>query len=738
VRLVDFGLARIAGRSKLTKTGSTLGTVGYMSPEQVHGEKVDERSDIFSFGVVLYELVTGKAPFTGDSEGAILHSITHDHPEPLARYKTDVPAGLQRVVDKALEKDRETRYQHVDDLLADLMRVKREMDSGRPDVLGDAPSARRQRRYAWVMGAVATVVVAALVLSLNPSSRRTVSKWFGYDPIPARKHLAVLPFANLGDVLPSQAFCDGLMETMTSKLTQLEQFQDALWVVPVSEVREREVNSPGEARRQLGVTLVVTGSVQRLDDKVRMTLNLVDAKTQRQLRSTVIDDSAANVSALQDSMVFELAKMLEVQLLPEQHSLMAAGGTAVREAYDLYLEGRGHLQQGWEEWGSETQSVDSSIILFHRAIEIDSSYALAFAALGEACWRKYDFTKESRWVEQAMSYSRQAIELNDRLPSAHVSLGLAYRGTGQYEKAKQEFSRALDLNPVNHDARRGLATAYEALGDFEQAESTYQQAIARKPDYWYGYIDLSYFYLSQGRKEDALKQLNVLTALEPGGVAVWNDIGALYNEIGALYFYLEQRTNAREAWERSLEIKPNYPAYSNLGALFQTEMDYPTAASMYEKALTLDDRDYQVWMNLASLYHQTPGKEQKAKATYQKAIQLAEAQRAVNPRLPDLLSDLADCYAMTDDSTQALLLAEQALSLAPENILILARIGIVFEVLGKRDQALDCIGKALAGGFPLADIEQFPELEQLRADSRFVALSGDATDGTHGVPDSIK
>jgi len=346
-KIMDFGLAKLAGQVRITKTGTTLGTVAYMSPEQARGETVDSRMDIWSLGVVLCEMFTGQLPFKSEYDQAVVYSILNEEPEPMTGMRTGVPMELERIVNRTLAKSPDERYQHVDEILAELKRVKQEIDSGRPGAHAEIIPARpsRPRLFPWLVGSVTVMVLGVLLLLVNPSSRYAVLKWLGFDLVPIEKHLVVLPFTNVGEVLTSQAFCDGLMETLTSKLTQLEQFHGSLWIVPASKVRERGVASVGEARRAFGVTLAVTGSVQRLDDKVRMTLNLVDAETERQLRSLVIDDSLAKVSALQDSTAIELAEMLEVQLQPEEYRFLTAGGTTVPEAYDLYLQSRGYLQR---------------------------------------------------------------------------------------------------------------------------------------------------------------------------------------------------------------------------------------------------------------------------------------------------------------------------------------------------------------------------------------------------------
>jgi len=686
---MDFGLAKLAGQVRITKTGTTLGTVAYMSPEQARGEEVDHRTDIWSLGVVLYEMFTGQLPFKSEYDQAVVYSILNEEAEPMTGMRTGVPRELERIVNRTLAKGPEERYQHTGEMLVDLKSVKREMDSGRPGAHAEIIPARRSRPrlFPWLVGSL-TVVVLGVLLLLNPSSRHAVLKWLGFEPVPVEKHLVVLPFTNVGEALTSQAFCDGLMETLTSKLTQLEQFHGSLWVVPASEVRERGVASAGEARRAFGVTLAVTGSVQRLNDKVRVTLNLVDAETERQLRSLVIDDSLANVSALQDSTVIELAKMLEVQLQPEEHRFLTAGGTTVPEAYDLYLQGRGYLQRY-----EKVENIDTAIGLFQRALGGDPRYALAYAGLGEAYWRKYEANKEPRWVEQAIKNSQRAVELNDHLAPVHVTLGLIHKGTGRYEEAIQEFKQALTLDPVSHDTYRGLAIAYLRLNKVEQAEATLRKAIEFKLDYWAGYYDLAVFSLDLGRYEDAVKQLHKAVTLVSDGFYAHNDLGALY-------FNLGRWTDARAMWERSLEIEPNYAAYSNLGILHHMEMRYADAARMYEKALDLHDHDYRVWGNLASVYYWMPDERGRALATYQRAAQMAEERRKVNPRDPEVLSDLAEYYAMIRERTRALSLVQQALSLAPDNIDVMVRAGLVYEVLDERDTALEWIAKALEHGLP--------------------------------------
>lgn len=705
VKIADFGLAKVKGASEITRPGTALGTIGYASPEQEVDGEADQRGDIFSFGVVLYEMLTGQSPFRKDTMAATRQAIVSVTPEPLARLNPKVPERLQYIVEKALEKDQEIRYQHIDDLLADLKRVKRDMEP-----IPSQPS----RKLAFWLGGVLGVVILGLLLWSNPSIRRGVRNWI--DPIPPQKHLVVLPFANIGKDAANQAFCDGMIETVTSKLSQLEQFLGSLWIVPASEVRERGVTSAREARRAFGVTLAITGSVQRLSDKVRITLNLVDAKTERQLRSEVIDASLANICALQDSSVIKLVGMLEVELQPEQQRVLTAGGTTIGGAYDLYLQGRGYLQRY-----EKLENIDTAIGLFQQALGEDPQYALAHAGLGEAYWRKYEAVKDPQWVEHAIENSQRAAEINDQLAPVHITMGLVYNGTGRYEEAVQEFQRALTLDSVSHEAILGMAKAYVALNEIEQAEAIFLRVIEKKPDYWRDYdswlcyFDLAFFYLRQGRNEDAAKPLQKVVTLLPDNVLA-------YDNLGALYFYLERWTDASKMWERALQIGPTYVTYSNLGTLYFMEKRYSDAARMFEKALDIKDHDYRVWGNLASAYYWMTGERDKGLDTYQRATEMAEEQRAVNPQDLGVVSDLAEYYAILGKRIMALPLVEQALTAEPDNIEIMVTAGLVYEELGERDMALQWIAKGLENGYPISLIETLPELQQLLADPRFEDL----------------
>lgn len=708
IKIMDFGLAKIHGAAQLTRVGTTVGTVAYMSPEQIQGNEVDHRSDIWSFGVVLYEMVSGKRPFGGTYEQAVFYSILNQPPPPLPTIAEGVSPDWTMIVNRCLEKDPASRYQSLVELLADLTSTSGTSAAGstRIPTTSLIPRSHKQRTILLVTAGI----LALIAIALFGSGRIRLDHIPFFNNIPDEQHLAVLPFTSIGGDSTKQSFCDGLVETMTSKLTQLEQFHESLWVVPASEVRRYKTQSASEARQLFGANLAVTGNLQLLNDMYRLTINLIDANKIRQLKSSIIDINASNISALQDRSVSEVFEMLNLKLNPKARDLLEAGGTANPGAYEFYLKGVGYLQRY-----EDMTNLDAAVVSFKGSIEQDSLYALAYAGLGEAYWRKFEAVKEKKWATMAIQECEKAYRLNSRLPEVNVTLGMIHSGTGQYDSAVVDFRRALDADATSAAAYRGLAKAYESKGGLVEAEKTYQKAIALKPDYWGGYNDLGGFYHRHTRYEEAIDPFRRVVDLTP-------DNYRGYNNLGGIYYYLKRWPDARQMFERSLALKKTSGACSNLGTLYYKEGAYANAARTYETALDLNDKNYLVWGNLAAAYYWAPGEREKAKKAYQHAIELAEQVLTVNPKDADVLSQLAGYYAMVGERKRSESLIKKALSFASGNSQVMYVVGAAYEQMGNREEALHWIGEAVRNGYSLAEIEHEPELRELMADKRFQSL----------------
>ena len=721
VKITDFGLARWKGASTLTKKGTRLGSTHYMSPEQAETRRVDHRSDIFSIGVVLYELFCRQRPFEGDSEAIVIYNLLNQAPQPVARYCRDAPELVEWIVTKCLAKDPEERYQSVADLESDLKRARHDLQSGERSAVPGVSRRRWRKRPTSLVAAAGTLLLVAAGLALWPSGRAAVFDALGLAESGHRMRLVVVPFASLGEQPPSAAYVEGLVETVTSTLSQMQQFQRSLTVVPASDVRKTGVGSVHEAREAFGVTHAVTGSLQRLGNHLRITLNLIDARRGTQIRSAVFDESAEDAAHAQDSTIIELASLLNLELLPAQSATLATGSTRAYPAYDYYLQGRGYYQRyRWATQSfrrSEPAFLDSAEAMLEQALQEDPGFALALVGRAQSKWSRFKLNRDTSLVEQAVRYTLKALESDIRLASAWETLGRIHEGTGRYVEAVHDYRQALKSDSMNSDAWLGLAASYAAQDEIETAEHTYRQLLELQPDFIRGYCELGSLWLDRGNTEAALEVLQTVEARQPEGYDSWNRLGALYYQMG-------DADRAQAMWDKSLTYGPSYAAYSNLGSVHFANSRWEEAAGMYERALAIEEGDYQLWINLASAYEQIPKRKDAAKKAYGRAAELAESELAANPRNATVMIHLAECHAALGDTARALKLAAGSLEEQPDNVQIVVRAGLVYEQLGRRDPAVAMIGKALELGFPVAYLESQPQLSDLMHDPRLAGIPG--------------
>ena len=711
VKILDFGLSKLVPdlpqareeTTALTGPRVIVGTPDYMSPQQAASLPLDFRSDQFSFGLVLYEMATGRKCFRRETSTQTLAAIIGEEAQPARLLNRNIPPALDAIIRRCLRKDPAERYASTDELAREL---KEKRDQFR--------RFGRTHFPAWALPpllALLCLLAAGGAWVLAPR----ITEWFRGTPFAVQtggaKQLAVLPFTNVGNDPASQPFCDGLVEILSSKLSQLEQFQKALRVVPATDVLHEGVVSVKEAQQTFGVNLVITGSVQRTGNRVRMTINLVDPQTLRQIKSKTIDCEVHDISTLQDGVVLETAELLGVRLTGQEKQVLAFGGTTVPNAYDLYTQGIGYLQRY-----DVASNVDHAISLFKLALEQDSRYALAQAGLGEAYWHKYEQTEDPQWVELAKKSSAAALRLNGKLAQVYVTLGIIHTGTGDYDQAVSNLQRALQLDPLNADAYKELAKAYEKLGKLNQAESTYLNAIVVRPNYWAAHNDLGAFYFRQGHYAQAEKEFQTVVELTP-------DNARGYSSLGAVAYEQKRYDTAEKMYQKSVALKPTSAAYKNLGALYFTQGRYEDAARCFQTAVQMNDLDSGAWHNLAAAY-QWSDKPNEARAAFQRTAELDEIQLRTNPRDTQVLIELADAYSMLNLTQRARELLDRALALGPTDVSDMFQIAVVYEQCGDRQQALTYLARAVKGGYSRDVIEKAPSLRHLRMDPRFQRLFG--------------
>jgi len=711
VKILDFGVAKHLPRSDQSSTvdraGTFAGTPAYMSPEVLLEQAPDGRADIFSLGVVFYEVLTGQHPFLAGSFVATTDRIRNETPTPIRVFNRSVPEGLQALVNKAMAKEAEHRYSGAHEMLEELLAVRSGMTSdGR--LHGEEEQKGLSRTRYLFLGILAAVLLLGGLLA---SSKMAVIKgWFVMEKPPAIQ-LVVLPFATPDADSSAKAFSNGLTETLTAELTHLTG-NYPLQVVPASEVRAGAITTVEQARKEFGVNMVLEGSLHGAGDQMRVTYSLVDATTRRQLHAEAITANTADALALEDRVVDGVLGMLGLEVESKDRAALAAHGTQDPVAYDFYLRGRGYLQEP-----EKPENIENAIVAFNNALERDKKYALAYAGLGEAFWARYELTHDPDWVTKAAQACERAVSFNPDLASGNTCFGTVYNGTGKYEEAARQFQRAVLLDPTRDDAFRGLAFAYERLGRQVDAERTFQRAIQVRPQYWASYEWLGTFYSEHARYEEAARQFTQAIALAP-------DNPHSYRKLGGVYIYMGRYLKAIEVLQRAIALYPTSGAYSNLGIAYFNVHHFDDAVAAYEHACTPASKDYIACGNLARAYYWAPGRRSQATEYYRRAIALAEERLSINPRDgdPHILS--SSYYAMLGDRRHALEHLQRALELRPNEPEYLLTAAIVHNQFGEEDEAMEWLEAAVRRGYSASEIKVAPELDNLRGEARFQKLVG--------------
>ncbi|HKW32105.1 MAG TPA: protein kinase [Candidatus Acidoferrum sp.] len=718
-KIVDFGLARVVASASATQSISSTGTLPYMSPEQILGESIDQRSDIWSLGVILVQMIAGSHPFLRPTAGAMTFAILNQAPAAV-----DVtPTILQPILYRALSKKPETRYSNAEEMLHALEAARAQITStpaspeeatvasinttdlkryannaSSPRWAGGTPK-KTQRLWMGSLG----IVVAALAVFFLPSVRE---RFVGLAYAGSEKHIAVLPFANKGSDPEYQPVAEGLMDSMTNSLSNLEAAQHSLWVVPASVVREHKVSDPATAFHELGATMVVEGAVERKGHDVLLTVVLIDAKRLRQIGSLQLDDPAGDLAALQNQAVTRLARMMRVTV-PEPIHMPSGSNTP--GAYESYLKALGYIQR-YDKPGN----LDLAIAALNSALEKDPRFAAGYATLGDAYRLMFLMDHNPHRIEQALANCRRALEIDEHLPAVRVTLGHLYVASGKNDLALQEFQKALETYPRDADALTGMAGVYERTGKAGDAEDYFKRAIALRPDYWEGYQLLAGFYLRQKRIQDSIAQYRRVIELTPDNPEAYSDLGVVYMELKDSRSY----AGAEAAFQKSIQLAPNYQAYANLGFLYIDQKRYAEAAQATRNALDLNDKDWRVWANLQLAYAWMKDNEKMA-AARARALSLLEQYASLNSQEASVQSMLSTYYAEDKLREKALACVNAALRLAPKDPWIFADIAETYDDLGDRQRAIQFAQDSLKNGYTLADLQERPALHRLLADPSF-------------------
>jgi TolB-like protein/predicted Ser/Thr protein kinase/lipoprotein NlpI len=466
VKIMDFGLARTAERTLLTKEGTTMGTVAYMSPEQTQGEEVDHRTDIWSFGVVFYEMLTGKLPFKGEHEQAIVYSIQKEKPKPVTDLRSEIPVSIEQVINKALEKNPEKRYQEIDKLLDDLKSISAGIVPEEIRARIKKEKLRRKKRAILYAGA-AIVIVALVIVALSLFT----------GPAEAIESIAVLPLENLTGDVEKEYFVDGVTDELIGQLSQIS----ALRVISrqsMMRYRDSDKLLP-EIARELHVDAVVVGSVQQAGDIVRIRVQLIDALPEEQnLWGQTYEQPMTEILAMYNKVARAIVNEVQITLTPKEEARLSTALQVNPQAYEAYLRGMSHLYR------FTPPELDAALYYFEQALEIDPDYALAYAGIS-LVWvsrQQYGFVMPSEATPKAKEAAQRALELDDTLPDVHYTLAIIRTWSDwDWEGGEQAFKRALELKPNFAEALAYYSTLLCYMDRMDEALAMADRAMQLDP-----------------------------------------------------------------------------------------------------------------------------------------------------------------------------------------------------------------------------------------------------------------
>jgi len=575
-KILDFGLAKVENKrgvveetlnrsvmrteghgvtqENLTSPGSSIGTVAYMSPEQARGEELDARTDLFSLGIVLYEMAAGELPFNGSTAATIFNGILNDTPKPVTSINSKMPAEMDRIIAKALEKDRDLRCQTATELRADLKRLKRDLDSS---ARGDSDARTSASGASTSAGAT------------RPGRE-------------AKKSIAVLYFENLSGAKEDEYFRDGMTEDIITELSKIARIE----IFPRSEMlsfRDKPVTAV-QVGEKLNAMYVLEGSIRRAGNRLRITTQLVESATRHSVWGERYDRQMEDVFAIQEEISLSIAKALEIKLSPQEEKVIAKKPTANPEAYDFYLRGRSYLRQRQFEY---------ALAMYEEAVKLDPNFALSYAGIAHVWGGMHEFRSpnpefvekaleacaKAEWLaadlpevlsararvqyalqnyDESIRLARRAIELRPECEGAHDGLGLSYFASKRYEEAVELAEVALEIVSNDYNALIPLINSFELLGRMADAErlrrrekEVLERQLQQFPDDVRARILLAADLANLGQPEDAVLHVRIAVAMRP------TDSNVLYNA-ACTYGSLAMKADAMEMFRRCIKA-----GYSN-------------------------------------------------------------------------------------------------------------------------------------------------------------------------------
>ncbi len=700
--ITDFGVAFSLAAEGVT---DSFGTPEYMAPEQVEGKTLDHRVDLYSFGLILYQMATGALPFQADTTIQTLFQRVTAPPRSPKVLNPELPDALSTLILKCLERDPEMRYQSATDILEDLRRIQKDQPlvSDQPAPAANKPKVHRGR---WV--AAACVAAALILAAAIPQARNRMAALLGTPKAGAvvARYVAVIPMRVPGDDPALSLIADGLVDTLSTRLAQLSGVHLAS---PTAAARVNPREPLARIAQSLGARLIVQGEVSGTGDKVQIAVTINEPDTGRRLWTHAFSGFRQDILTIQDQVFQQTAAALDLKLSSEDRARAATHPTEDVGAYGLYLSGRNLLTGVRDQ-----KNLDKSLGLFQSAIDKDANFALAYTGLADASRYMYDLTKDGVWTNRALGAATHAQQLNDNLPEVHFALGSIYDATGKTAQAIAELNRALQLAPNSDEAYRRIGRAYSNAGRKAEALANFQKAIDTNPYYWLNYNLLGIALVQSGDNERALQAFKKVTEVDPSRDSGWSNIGFIDHNLG-------KWDESVSMYKKAVELAPSAANYTRLGVsvFFLGRCD--EAKSYYDKALALNPGT----LTLANLADADRCLGQKAEAAkyYQLAIDKALRALQVNPRDASTLGALGEFYAKKGDVTRGLEFTRRALALDSKNAQILYQGAVASALGGDKRRSLELLTQAIQNGYSRMEAASDRDLKLISSEPEFKKLT---------------
>jgi serine/threonine-protein kinase len=710
-KVLDFGLAKGPaikqpspgqGVTTITVPGQAMGTPGYSSPEQLVGAPADPRDDLYSLGVVLYELLTGRRPFDGtDSLELAMATMTKTAP-PAHHVNPVVPEAISAIVARAMARDRADRYQSAGELRTELRRVTHALSTDVTHLISTSALRLPRGRLRRILPiALLAVVVAGAVGVGWWTSRRAPATGKPSTPV-----LGVLPFDNNGteaDAPLAAGMRDVLIATLagTRGLTVL------------SKSATDEAGLPRGERRKLAqslrATFLLEGGLQRSGSDLMITVTLSEGDSGIVVWSGSFAAPGKDIFALQQRMADGVRRALPLATTAAGDGSDGKAGTHDLEALALYGRAMEFLERA-----DITGSLQRAAALLGDAIKRDPNFALAWARLGEAYWEIYKRTSEPDWAAKAVDATNTALTLDQRQPEVWISLAQIHDGTGRREEALNDLNKALDIQPDNDAAHQLMGQVLQALGRREEARDHYLKAISIRPDYWRHHSMLGGFYYATGRFDEAIAAFTRVTQLLP------DNAGGFHN-LGAVYYRKGDRTNALLNYQKAIAIQPMAETHSAIGNIHFDEGRYDEALAAFLRAIAAAPSDGALRGNAGDAYARL-NRLDAARQEWREAVRLDAQALAINPNDATILARLALREAKLGLRTDAEAHITRAVAFAANDAEVLYHAAVVRALAGDSERALDSLEKALKNGYGAKLAAADRDLDAIRHTPRFRAL----------------